>query len=766
MESTWISEEVAKERLGIGRCQFFAWLRRGKIAGREIVIRETEKTGNGRPRREVQLEALPARYQARYYRSAQVAGESDGTAPSQPAESVPPPAPTVSSLYIDRSEEEVTEATHLAEDLAAILEADDIGKARRSLAVKLGKTERTIGNYLAAYKKDRLDGLMRKKRDDAGRVRKKHRTVAARIQAEYLKPYRPPVSAVHRIIAKDFEMSGLKPLSYSFVVNVCRSIDPDLVARFRIGEREFDDKFAYITLRKKPPLPRQWVDADHHQMDHIVVFSDGSVGRTWLTAIQDICTNEILGYTLSREKRSTYPGAQAIALTLRQAILKKDDPAWPSFGIPENFYSDLGKDFRSAHVRGVCKNLGIRVRYARGYHGKSKPIERFFGTLESGIKHLPGYIGRSPETNPIKQTLGAPRAWEDMRGEILPIEQFAEAVHRWIIDTFHHAESKSLDGLSPLAALESHVKNGWSARAVPTERALDLLMMNRAGKKVQRSGVQIFGAGNVQRHFMAPELLDLIGQEVDVFWDPERIGQVIVYKDSRFVCAAQNRDLLGFDASEEDLKGERELKRRQKQSVRDRFEEICKQAQYPNDLARASAQRRMEKVETEERQKLAVGAEARGVPVMLPQFQQAAKKLAAVRSNGSSRSDNPKSQDNPWLKEEPFKASESKREKNPWLGSEDTPEVCHGCDKGGVLLAYCDKCAGNGYCPKCHASSKHRFCSDCINVHTHIEAFSKPPRPRPSDDGLKSSEELFGSSEAEPERPALLDSEDLFEPEE
>ncbi len=516
-----------------------------------------------------------------------------------------------------------------------------------------------------------------------------------------------------------------------------------------------------------------------------MVFSDAFVGRTWLTAIQDICTNEILGYTLSREKRSTYPGAQAIALTLRQAILKKDDAAWPSFGIPENFYSDLGKDFRSAHVRGVCKNLGIRVRYTRGYHGKSKPIERFFGTLESGVKHLPGYIGRSPETNPIKQTLGAPRAWEDLRGEIMPIEQFAEAVHRWIVDTFHHAESKSLGGLSPLAALGSHVKNGWSARAVPTERALDLLMMNRAGKKVQRSGVQLFGAGNVQRHFMAPELLGLIGQEVDVFWDPERIGQVIIYKDSRFVCAARNRELLGFDASEEDLKGERELKRRQKQGARDRLEEIYKQAQYPNDLARVSAQRRMEKVETEERQKIAVSAEARGVPVMLPQFQQAAKKLAAVRSNSSSRSDNPKSQDNPWLEEEPLKASEYKQEKNPWLDSEDTPEICHKCDKDGVHLTYCYGCAGNGYCPKCRASSKHRFCSGCINAHTHIEARSEPPRSRPSDDGLKSSEELFGdaeaetqpdvllsseelfgNSEAEPQPDELLDSEDLFKPEE
>ena len=150
---------------------------------------------------------------------------------------------------------------------------------------------------------------------------------------------------------------------------------------------------------------------------------------------------------------------------------------------------------------------------------------------------------------------------------------------------------------------------------------------------------------------------------------------------------------------------------------------------------------------------------------MLPQFQQAAKKLAAVRSNSSSRSDNPKSQDNRWLEEEPFKATEYKREKNPWLDSEDTPEVCHKCDKGGALLTYCDGCAGNGYCPKCRASSKHRFCSDCIDAHPHVEALSEPPRRRPPDESLKSSEESFQPGEYYDRYANLRSSEEIFESE-
>ncbi len=581
------------------------------------------------------LESLPVEAQETYFRLASPAllgagdaeGEkSGGSSPLPGAPALSPSAPF--SPHSSRpaphslSEDELARLNDLADALRAFQSGGHMEPPLQCMSPS------TIRRKLRALEKYGLAGLARKPRADRGRARVADEKVVARIKTEFLQPYRPAAARIYADVARDFEMSGLKPPSYSFVLRKTKELDPDLVARMRIGDKNFDDKFALVTLRKKPALPRQWADADHHLCDHIVIFADGSIGRPWLTAIQDICTNEILGYVLSHEKKSTYPGAVTIGLALRGAILKKDDPAWPSRGIFENFYADLGRDFRAQYVRAACSDLGIKTVYARGYHGKSKPIERWFGVLENGIKRLPGYVGRNPETNPLHQEIGPSRSWEDLRGEIMTIDQFEAELHKWIVNDFHHAESRALKGLSPMGALEMHARNGWAPKEIRDERALDLLLMQRKAKKVQRFGIEMFGSQGAQRFFMAPELAAIVGQEVQVFWNPAKLGELIVYKEDRFLCKAQNRELLDFGADEETLKRERELKAAQRRSIQDRLDELTKQAQYPNAMARAAAEKRREEIMQEEREKIAVNAEpARPVYKLIPKFQFAAKAL-------------------------------------------------------------------------------------------------------------------------------------------
>ena len=447
------------------------------------------------------------------------------------------------------------------------------------------------------------------------------------------------------------------------MVRTCKATAPDLVARFRIGEKYYDDNFAYYTQRKKPALPRQWVDADHHPCDHYVIFPDGSIGRPWLTAIQDICTNEILGFRLTKFKpvgRGSYPGANTIALTLRHAILRKTDPSrsaqddkdWPSYGLFENFYADLGRDFRSHHIRAICHDLTINIRHTRGYHGKSKPIERWFGVMELPLGRLPGYCGNSPGNNPYRQRIGPPRKPEEMRNELLTIEQYETAIYDWIVKEFHHRESRALKGLSPMAALEAHVKNGFVAREVRDERVLDLLLM-RANKKkpVGRRGIQMFGTKYEPRHYGAPELLDLVGQEVEVAWDPAAIGQVVVYKDTRFLCIAVNRELSEFGASEETIRREREIRREQEQRQQERYQEMVNQARYPRAIDQARAEQRDELMIEEERRQIAVGAQAPGAAMLLPKQQRAVKLLSKKKLREKAR----------------YVFSEVKRQKSPSL---------------------------------------------------------------------------------------------------
>jgi putative transposase len=668
----WLSAEEVNG-LGVSERTLRDWSQKGKLTTR--VLRQGSGqaviAANGRPRREIALESLPPEVQSRYFKSfdsaqgrSQISNDKNDSSaaitedgesakaptsgpagPRLPAALTPPgaelltgPAPgplSVSGASLAAlSEADLDKLTDYAEKIKM---AD--GKSRqqrRWIARGLKVSVATLDRDLAAFREHGLAALVRAPRADRGAARVADKRVVKRIQNEYLQPHRPKAAEIHRVVERDYILSNRRPPSYAFVLRTVRALAPDLVSRFRVGEKDYDDKFAYYTQRKKPPAPRLWVDSDHHICDHLVVFRDGSIGRPWLTAVQDICTNEILGFRLTKYKprkiQGRYPDANTIALALRHAILRKPDPLWPSFGLFGNFYADLGRDFRSLHVRAVCGDLNIQIRHARGYHGKSKPIERWFGVMEMPLGKLPGYVGRSPENNPERQRLGAPRSAEDMRGELLTVDQYEAAVYDWIVKVFHHTDSRALSGLSPIAALEAHVKNGWSAREIANERALDLLLMRRAKKRVQRRGIEMFGTQYDPRFFGADELLDLVGQEVEVCRDPCNIGEIVVYKDNRFVCVATNRELLDFGASEETLERERAIRRTQRQRLQQRHEELFEQAQYPNLLARAAAEERYEKVMDEERRRIAVGAEPeRTTAVMLPKHAHAARAIDRKR---------------------------------------------------------------------------------------------------------------------------------------
>jgi len=736
------------ELLGVKRRWLFELIHRG-----EITTRVGAKSARGKPKREILLESLPTEAQAKYFAPSLSAGRnvevSNGLTPFSPADDAVDPdrqtpgldvkpstdlavrAPSVASPLVGASEEELAEVNELAAMLDAIERAKNKSAAIEELARLKNVSRQAIYNWRSAYRREGVNGLFRKKRSDAGSSRVADSKIIARIKSEFLQTYRPPITQVHAGVVKDYEMNALKPPSYAFVRRVTKEIDPDLVARFRIGEREYDDKFCYITRRRKPELPRQWVDADHHQWDHYVIFDNGEIGRPWMTAIQDICTNEILGYRLTRETRATYPGSTAIALTLRHAILRKHDSAWPSYGLFENFYADLGKDFRGQHVRSICHDLHIKIVHARGYHGKSKPIERWFGVAENPLKKLPGYCGSNPKTNPERQRIGAPRDFEDMRKELMTIGEFDTAVRNWIVNDFHHAESRALKGLSPIGVLEQHVKNGWRAKELTRESVLDLLLMRRAKKKVMRFGISMFGTANHQRVFFAPELLDLINQEVEVFWDSGSIGELVIYKDSRFVCKATNKELLAFGASEEDVKAEREIRRQQKESMRDRIERLQVEAQYPNEMERVQAAKSYDKIAHEEREKLVANAQAGSVPVLLSQFAGAAKKLAVVKGsrpqNASAEKRDSKSDpfDDPPTIEQMF----PRREREAWEQDDEplksSEELFREDDSDSSAPRFgeiCDSCRSktvdSGDITLCFPCSKN-LCTACFNADAH-----------------------------------------------
>jgi putative transposase len=688
----WISTDEAMKSTGWTRQWIFK-----KIKRAEIIARAGARAArNGRCRTEILLESLPVEAQEKYSKRSRV-----NLLPVPFRNEQPPPA-----ALLSLNEQGLDRVNLLAETLRKISSATNKKAEKRFIARELSVTTRTVENRLKSLQAGGLAALARKKRADAGTSRVADTQVIGRIQSEYLQTHRPLIAQIHRTIEKDYRLSGLDPPSYEFVRAVIKKIDPDLVKMYRFGERAFDDRVAYITLRQKPDRPFQWVQADHHPCDHNVVFPDCKQGRPWITLFFDVCTNMVLAFRLTKEKpvaKGTYPGALAIGLTLRDALLRKDDPEWPSCGVFEHLQVDLGKDFRSKYVRAVCADLGIEINYTRGYHGKSKGnIEGWFRIMEDGTRGLLGYCGNKPGNNPERQRL-KPKPLN--ANGLLFIDDYEREIRDWIVNDYHRRASRALGGLSPLEALAKHVKNGLVVRELRNERVFDLLLMRQAKKLVRNAGIQHFN-----RFFFAPELLPIIGQHVDVRWDPGKAWQLLIYKDDRFICTVTNRELVKYGASEETLDRERELKRQQKKSLAERYERMITQAQYSNDLARAAAEERDKKMLQFELRSAVGEAQAPGVPALIPKYHRTAKKLRLAVVSASSCLTPNAAEENPWLHREPEATAETIPEK--------LPKSCHKCGSSESFL-HCSDCSIEGSCPECGGSGAHRYCSDCFREHDH-----------------------------------------------
>ncbi|EPN1172472.1 DDE-type integrase/transposase/recombinase, partial [Listeria innocua] len=101
--------------------------------------------------------------------------------------------------------------------------------------------------------------------------------------------------------------------------------------------------------------------ADHTLLDIEVLNAKGYPERPWLTIIMDDYSRAITGYFIAFES----PNSLRTALTLRQAIWRKDQADWPICGIPRIFYTDHGSDFTSQHLEQVSADLKIELKFSK-----------------------------------------------------------------------------------------------------------------------------------------------------------------------------------------------------------------------------------------------------------------------------------------------------------------------------------------------------------------------------------------------------------------
>ncbi len=274
-----------------------------------------------------------------------------------------------------------------------------------------------------------------------------------------------------------------------------------------------------------------------YPLDVLLLDESGTPAKPWLTAIEDDYSRMIVGYRLSFQKAT----ALTTALTLRQAICRKEDPRWHAYGISTVFYSDHGSDFTSKHMEQVAADLPMELIFSQVSvpRGRGK-IERFFRSVDQLLlQDTPGYAPKG--STGVKATLTLPALEQRFR--------------TWLLEDYHtrvHVETKC----KPQERWEA---GGFVPRTPNSLEQLDLLLLTVAKtRRVQQDGIRFQGY-----RYIDPTLAGYVKEEVVIRYDPADMAEIRVFHQDRFVCRAICQELAGSTISLKEIEKARSEQRKQ-----------------------------------------------------------------------------------------------------------------------------------------------------------------------------------------------------------
>lgn len=514
-----------------------------------------------------------------------------------------------------RFEEMMQEADQKVRAVQEYLDIEDKpgrSELAKEIADRYGISDKTLYRWVKLYKDGGTAALMRKL-PSLG-VGTERRAVSDDLEqliiAEYLQLNRPKVAHVHRKAEKYCTLSNIKAPSRATVYRVIEELEktqPDLVCLGRYGEEEYVKRFAEKLLRKEPDFVNQVWMGDHHRLDAFINYQGRAV-RPWVTTWLDVCSRTIVGWTIAIQANG-----RTIGLALRHGMLRKEMPVWdgpmsgamsqaisslgwdqdilqqnagivsPICGMPGLLYVDNGEDYKSKvkkglkcesfgysrEVRSTCEILDIKTQFALPYSPWAKGhMERWFGTMtDQFARYLPGYCGNDNKARPY----GLDEQAMAERGELLDIEELCVLFETYV-DSYHNTIHSSL-GMTPLQKYERTPK---VRQGLPDERTLDICLMDMEKAKVYTSGIQRFGTGSRRRYYSHPELDKYVGRWVVIRYDPNRIGELLVFNptNGQYICTATNRELLAWDATQDDVSKHMRKRAARKKEVKENLRTI------------------------------------------------------------------------------------------------------------------------------------------------------------------------------------------------
>lgn len=373
------------------------------------------------------------------------------------------------------------------------------------------------------------------------------------IEGQVLHPNAPQIAQCMDRIAARCQAEGLAVPSEDTVRRYVRQYEQtcfDQWTLFREGKKAWNDKCC-LSIRRNWELVEvgEVVIADGHTLNFETINPDtGKPTRMTLLLFLDGRSACPLGWEVMATEN-----VACIASAFRRTCI-----ALGKF--PRVVYIDNGKafrarffkgceDFNQAGFLGLIRDKGCTVAtsglyddlecdviHAWAYHGQSKPIERFFGTMHSLEVFTPSYTGWDIAHKPARLHRNEKlhqKLHEKMGGRPLTLEETFYVLSLWFSAYAQRPNRvRHLHGRTPGEVLMEGRGPG-----VDLEK-LTLMMLQKEIRTISKDGIRLHN-----RLYWAPELHSR-RHPVLVRWDWQlSLHTVFVYDtNGEFICEARDRD--------------------------------------------------------------------------------------------------------------------------------------------------------------------------------------------------------------------------------
>ncbi len=398
------------------------------------------------------------------------------------------------------------------------------GKRLREAAEKLGKLKRTVQRLVKKWEESGLAGLTQTKRSDKG----SHR-ISDELEKFILKTYQDGNKGSKRITPKQVFLRtqvkaqelGIKAPSHMTVYRVLKPLIDKKKQAKSIRSPGWRGTQLSVKTRAGQDLSVEYSNhvwqCDHTRADVLLVDKYGELlSRPWLTTVIDTYSRCIMGINLGFDA----PSSQVVALALRHAILPKHYGAeyglheeWGTYGLPQHFYTDGGKDFRSNHLNQIGVQLGF-VCHLRDRPSEGGIVERPFKTFNTELfSTLPGYTSSNVRERP-----------EDAEKEAcLTLRDLERHIIRYIVDNYNQRLDARMGDQTRFQRWESGL---IAAPDILSVRDLDICLMKQARRRIQRGGYVQFENLMYRGEYLA----GYVGETVILRYEPRDITEVLVYR--------------------------------------------------------------------------------------------------------------------------------------------------------------------------------------------------------------------------------------------